>query len=355
MPDPHALVSPLCAMHAELRDAIVKATGQQQMAALAAVERDEASDTIYAIDVAAEAVIAQFAERLASQHSFVLVAEGLSGGRRCYPAGSDEASAEWRIIIDPIDGTRGLMYQKRSAWVLTGVAANRGQATSLRDIVLAVQTEIPLLKQHLSDQLYAIRGEGVTALRYNRLTAESTPIRLQPSSAVDIAHGYASVVRFFPGARDVLAAVDEAIVAAALGPPSPGKALCFEDQYASTGGQLYELLAGHDRFVADLRPLVRRVLAERGQPPSLCCHPYDVCAALIAEEGGVIVTDPFGRVLDVPLDVESDVAWVGYANAHIRSRIEPLLQDALRARGLTDERGDMTPTQDLNADAGREC
>ena len=346
MRDPHALLSPLCALHAHLRDTIVTATEQQRMEALAAVERDEPGDTIYAIDAAAESVIAQFADSLARQHSFVLIAEGLPGGRRGYPAGADDASVEWRIIIDPIDGTRGLMYQKRSAWVLTGVAPNRGAETSVRDIVLAVQTEVPLLKQHLSDQLYAVRGEGVTASRYNRLTGESTPLRLQPSSAVDIAHGYASVVRFFPGARDVLAAVDEAIVAGALGPPSPGKALCFEDQYASTGGQLYELLAGHDRFVADLRPLVRPVLAERGQPPALCCHPYDLCTSLIAEEGGVIVTDPFGRVLDAPLDVESDVAWVGYANAQIRSRIEPLLQDALRARGLTDERGRMS------ADAG---
>ena len=38
----------------------------------------------------------------------------------------------WRVIVDPIDGTRGLMYQKRSAWILTGVAPNRGPGTSLR-------------------------------------------------------------------------------------------------------------------------------------------------------------------------------------------------------------------------------
>ena len=153
------------------------------------------------------------------------------------------------------------MYQKRSAWVLTGVAPNRGPATSLRDIVLAVQTEIPLVKQHLSDQLWALRGEGAQARRYNRLTGESRPIALRPSTAATIAHGYASIARFFPGARDELAAIDEAIVLGALGPHAPGKAHCFEDQYASTGGQLYELLAGHDRFIADLRPLLRPLLA----------------------------------------------------------------------------------------------
>ena len=72
---------------------------------------------------------------------------------------------DWWIIVDPIDGTRGLMYQKRSAWVLTGVAPNRGADTSLRDIVLAVQTEIPLVKQHLSDQMWALKGEGAQARR----------------------------------------------------------------------------------------------------------------------------------------------------------------------------------------------
>jgi len=159
-------------------------------------------------------------------------------------------------------------------------------------------------------------------------------IRLMPSTASSIAHGYSSITRFFPGARDVLAALDEAIVLAALGPPTPGKASCFEDQYASTAGQLYELMAGHDRFVADLRPLVRPLLDQRGLPPGLTCHPYDVCCALIAEENGVIVTDVHGGPLDVPLDVDADVAWVGYANANIRAQIEPILQGALREQGL---------------------
>jgi fructose-1,6-bisphosphatase/inositol monophosphatase family enzyme len=337
MREPRVLLRPLLELHARVRDGIVAATEQQQVAALAAVDRDDVSDTIYAIDVVGESVVTRFAEALAREHSFVLVAEGLAGGRRCYPEGRDEASVDWRIIIDPLDGTRGLMYQKRSAWVLSAVAPNRGPATSLRDIVLAVQTEVPLLKQHLSDQLYTMKGEGVRATRHNRLTGEESPIRLRPSSAPGIDHGYTSVARFFPGARDELAALDEAIVLGALGAPQPGKAHCFEDQYASTGGQLYELIAGHDRFVADVRPLVRAVLAARGLPPPLTCHPYDICTALIAEESGVIVTDPFGRALDAPLNVEAEVAWAGYANARVRAQIEPLLREALRARGWLDD------------------
>jgi len=333
MRDPQALLHTILALHAEVRDDIVAATERRSAESMAAVDRDGAGDTIYAIDTIAESIVDRFAEALARDRTFIMVAEGLPGGRRLYPAGADEGSADCWIVVDPIDGTRGLMYQKRSGWILTAVAPNRGAGTSLRDVELAVQTEIPLVKQHLSDQLWALRGSGAQAQRYNRLTGTSTPLRLQPSSATSIAHGYATIARFFPGARDELAAVDDAIVRGALGPHAAGKAHCFEDQYASTGGQLYELIAGHDRFIADLRPLLRPLLSSRGLPPALACHPYDICCALIAEESGVIVTDASGRPLDAPLDVEAEVAWAGYANGRIRAQIEPLLQAALRERG----------------------
>jgi fructose-1,6-bisphosphatase/inositol monophosphatase family enzyme len=335
MGEPRTLLQPLRDLHTQVRDEIVRATERQDIRTLSAVDRDEPGDTIYAIDVVGEAIVTRFADALAREHSFVLVAEGLSGGRTAYER---DGTAEWVIIVDPIDGTRGLMYQKRSAWVLTGVARNRGADTSLQDIVLAVQTEIPLVKQHLSDQMWAVRGGGLQAQRHDRLTGESRPIVLRPSTASSIAHGYASIARFFPGVRDELAAIDEAIIRGALGAPPPGKTHCFEDQYASTGGQLYELLAGHDRFVADLRPLMGPLLCGRGYPPSLTCHPYDICTALIAEEGGVIVTDPYGRPLDAPLNVEAEVAWAGYGNAALRAQVEPLLQRELAGRGLIEGR-----------------
>jgi hypothetical protein len=49
---------------------------------------------------------------------------------------------------------------------------------------------------------------------------------------------------------------------------------------------------------------------------------------------GVVVTDEKGRPLSAPLDVSSDVTWVGYANEAIRQQIEPHLQAALQKRGL---------------------
>src|SRR5271166_4559018 len=115
-------------------------------------QEQEEGDTIYAIDRVSEELIIEFFEREATASGgIILIAEGLHGGQVVLPRGASESDVKWRIIVDPIDGTRGIMYQKRSAWVLTGVAPNRGPQAGLDDIELAVQTEIPLVKQHLCD------------------------------------------------------------------------------------------------------------------------------------------------------------------------------------------------------------
>jgi hypothetical protein len=114
----------------------------------------------------------------------------------------------------------------------------------------------------------------------------------------------------------------------------PGDADVFEDQYCSTAGQLYGLMMGQDRFVADLRPLVWPRLIARGRMPGHCCHPYDLCSKLIAEEAGVIVTALNGGPIEAPLDTETNVAWVGYANRLLHSQIEPVLIELLRKHGL---------------------
>jgi len=322
-------------LHSQIRDAVIIAFESHSREKMAEVVRDEEGDTIFAIDVISEELLLDFFKKeIAPDYPLVLIAEGLPGGQILLPAGIKEEQARWRIIMDPIDGTRVLMYQKRSAWILTGIAPNLGPGTTLQDIVLAVQTEIPLLKQHLSDSFWAIKGQGVQAIRYNRLTGETFPIHPQPSKASSIAQGFAMISRYFPGAREVLAEIDEEIIQAVLGPVQIGKTHCFEDQYISDGGRLYELIAGHDRFVADLRPLMDKVLAERGQALGICCHPYDICTEMIARELGVIITNAQGNQLDVPLNVHADVDWVGYANPHIRNQIEPLLQAALKKRNL---------------------
>jgi fructose-1,6-bisphosphatase/inositol monophosphatase family enzyme len=323
-------------LHVQIRDAVVAACERSALEALSEVAAEEAGgDTIYAVDrVSEELLLDSFAQAIAPRWPLVLVAEGLTEGQVVLPQGTRAEDAVLRIIVDPIDGTRGLMYQKRSAWILTGVAPNRGPDTRLRDIVLAVQTEIPLVKQHLCDMLWASASGGMQAVRANRLTGEQWPLLLRPSRASSIAHGFAMISRFFPGAREELAAIDEALIRGVLGPAQAGKAQCFEDQYISSGGQLYELIAGHDRFVADLRPLLDRWLAGQGRALGICCHPYDLATWLIAQQAGVLLTSDSGGPLDAPLDTSSDVGWIGYANAAIRAQIEPVLLAELRQRGL---------------------
>ena len=334
MSDARSLLPAILALHDRIRASILVAFETRHRDDLAGVDHDEEGDTIYAVDRVSETVLVDGLSEIARDEPLCLVAEGLGASGLTLPRGAKDEDCRWRLLVDPIDGTRGLMYQKRPAWILTGVAPNRGPATRLRDITLAVQTEIPLLKQHLSDQLWAFRGEGVEARRLDRLTGQTHPLSIRPSTASTLAHGFASISRFFPGARDVLAAIDDDIVAEVEGRPVAGKAACFEDQYISTGGQLYELMMGHDRFIADIRPLLIPLLAARGHPRPLCCHPYDLCSALVAEEAGVRLTDAAGAPLDAPFDLDTDVSWVGYANDRLRARVEPALVEALTRRAL---------------------
>ena len=330
---PEDMVRRIRKVQAEIRRMVLAHISEQEVESLSAVAGETEGDTIYAVDRVSEDGLRNLFARELADTAFVLVGEGLNEAGEVFPEGVAMEDAPYRIIVDPIDGTRGLMYDKRSAWVLTGVAENKGDETSLRDIFAAVQTEIPTSKQFRSDVLWAVRGKGYGTEGFNRFTEEVNPIVLRPSGAKRIEHGFAMISRFFPGGKDLLAQVEEELVERLIGPVVPGKARLFEDQYICTGGQFYELMAGHDRFNADLRPLLEQALNSRGQSLGICCHPYDVCTVLIAQEMGVAIADAAGNELDAPLDTTSPVAWVGYANEGLKRCIEPVLQQVLREYG----------------------
>ena len=297
--------------------------------ATAQVAAESKGDTIYSIDVEAEEVILPLLEEeIACETPFLLVAESISDEPVVLPPGKDP---EIILILDPIDGTRGLMFDKRSAWCLAGIAPNLGPGTTLDDIEVAVQTEIPTSRSHVVDVLWAGKGEGAAGCILDLDTSIEVPLVPAPSPASTVRGGFAGLARFFPPAREALASIDDEVMRRALGDPG-GRALVFEDQYISTGGQIHQLATGRDRFTADLRPLVyaRQGLAGAG----LSCHPYDLSTALVAREAGVIVRGlPSGK-LDAPLDTVTPVAWTGYANARILHEIEPILIAILEERGL---------------------
>lgn len=314
-----------------LRDRVCACRSTESPEALSAAVDARGGDTLYGIDVRLEDVLLDLCGRWAQEMPLVLIAEGLPGsGWHVLPEGTPVEAAQFCLVVDPIDGTRAIMYDKRSAWVLSAIAPNRGEETTLADIAIAMQTEIPTTRQYLADTLWAVRGAGARAERRNVLTGECQPYVPRPSQASSLAHGFAGLCKFFPGARDLVAALEEALFERVVGAPADGNPLVFDDQYVSTGGQLYELCVGHDRFTADLRPLALAAKYPGASVHRLCCHPYDVCTELIAREAGVVITDAWGGPLSAPLDIRCDVAWAGYANPAIRSLVESVLQDLLR-------------------------
>ncbi|MEW6743222.1 MAG: inositol monophosphatase [Planctomycetota bacterium] len=293
----------------------------------------EGGDTIYQLDMHVEPLVLDWAESLAKAFPLVLVVEGIAGGRRVFPRGTEVKDAAFWVIVDPIDGTRGLMVDKRSAWSLTAFAPQRGEATSLDDLELAVQSELPTAKQAGYDVLWARRGGPVTAERRWLDSEHRERLDLQPSRAEGLDHGFAMVASFFPGIKREAAELVEFLVAKTTKGAS-GFVPVFDDQYISTGGQLYELIAGHDRFNADLRPLFYRL---QGETIGLSCHAYDICTALIAEAAGVLIADGLGRPLRGPLDVTTPVHWAGFANSRLHGLLQPLILKWFRDRGLRAE------------------
>lgn len=335
---PDEIVDRLRSFQRTVRDLVIRS---RHAAGLHEVSRSSAADTIYKIDTEVDPVLEAFCAEWATEAGpIALIAEGLEddAGReveqKVFPHGAREQDAKMRLIVDPIDGTRGIMYDKRPAWALAGVAPNRGPKTRLRDIEVAVMTELPTSKMGFGDVLWAIRGQGAHGQRVDLRSGATEPLAFKPSAAPRIDHGFASVANFFPGTKLLASELMEHLAKNLIGAADVTRATVFDDQYISTGGQFYELIVGHDRFNADLRPLFYRI---QDQPPGLCCHPYDCATMLIAEEAGAILTDGLGGPLDGPLDTTTGLSWAGYANAELRRQIEPLLTGFFRSKGVWDE------------------
>ena len=291
---------------------------RQATQVLSQPRRDDEGDTIFDIDVQAETILLDHCERWGRDEPFLLMAEGLPARGLRFGRGEPR----FRLICDPIDGTRGLMFDKRSAWCLLAIAPEKGDATRLLDVELALMGELPNTRMHVVDTLWAERSSATRGLREDLVRGTSAPLVPRPSGAIDLRHGFASVANFFPGGKELTARLDDALMQDALGGWNPDKCEVYGDQYISSGGQLAELALGRDRFVLDVRPLVHAALCVKS---SLCSRPYDVCTALVARNAGCVVTAPTGSPLDPPLDVTSDVAFVGYANAGLAERLQPLV------------------------------
>lgn len=332
-----AMRDALCELGAAVRERVRRSLFESTHEERSRVHKEEAEDTIYEIDRHVEDILAGFFERRAGPlGGVILIAEGVGEeeGGIVFPNGLPAEKAAWRVLADPIDGTRGIMYDKRSAFFLAGAAPNRGTAARLQDIEAAAMVELPTSRCALGDTLWAIRGRGAARTTLDLREGREAPAPISPSRAKSILGGFAQISRFFPGGKEILAGIEEELISRLFPDMPKGRGMLFEDQYISTGGQLYEMLVGHDRFVADLRGGLGKRLVREGRPPCMTCHPYDAAAHLIGAEAGLIVTDRHGNPLDAPMDVTSAVDWIAYANPAIRAEVEPVLQQCLKDFGV---------------------
>lgn len=324
------LLAKLRVLHEAMRDhlhaKIVAAARSQRYDTLASEAAIQGGDTIYVLDTHAEEILLPYCEEWGRETPFLLVCEGLPDGEQLFGC-SERNQAAFIMICDPIDGTRPLMYDKRSAWLITGIAPNVPGA-NLSHIEIAMQTELPTSRALYADTLWAVRGENAFARTQNLVTGETHDWTPRPSSAPTVEGGYAMFSKFFVGSKGWLANTEEELMRRVLGSPQDGQPQTFDDQYISNAGQLYDLMTGRDRFNAELRPLAHARL-HGGASTRLCSHPYDLCGELIARECGVIVTDEKGGPLTAPLDVHSPVSWIAYANKQIQAQIEPALLQLL--------------------------
>ncbi len=316
----------LCELQDQILSSVIGARKKSETDDWAEIAATTAADTIYRIDAIAEEPLTRWMRNhWPSDQPVELVMEGIEDADSLtFPAGSTESV--WKLIIDPIDGTRGLMYDKRPAWSLAGLAPQSGRDTKLSDIVVAAMTELPTTKQWRADQLSAVKGcgpDGVVAEAIDVRDGNRTPFKPMPSRASHFKHGFAATLHAFPQGKGLLSQLEEDLWAELHGAEPEAAPLVFDDQYISTGGQLYELAVGHDRMQGDLRPLA---FAKLGLDLSIKCHPYDICTALVAAELGVVVEKPDGTPPDAPLDTTSPVAWMGYANEELASLVRPVLK-----------------------------
>lgn len=292
------------------------------------VAKTEASDVIYQIDLESEAVILDWFDRhWIDRPAVQLVMEGLeSEGTVIFPKTAQRA--EWICIIDPIDGTRGIMYDKRSAWFIAGMApiTEAKPTPGLADLEISVIVELPTSKAGFADHLGAVKGcgrEGLISERINLFDGTRAPLPVAPYAGTELLHGFASFCKFFPEGKELTAKVETAFFESLQSTVSDGSPLIFDDQYISTAGQFYEILMGHDRLIADLRPEIYKALE---LDKILCCHPYDLGGWLILKEAGCIIEHPDGTSFNGPLDTTSPVSWIAYANEAMATKVRPKLK-----------------------------
>lgn len=330
-----AICTMLMQIGEDVANRVVRTLQEKGVEHCAAIYEKSGSDIIYQIDrVAEEVIVDRLQKQAAAFGGILLIAEGIGESEvTVYPKGFPQQDVHWQILLDPIDGTRGFMHDKRPAFFLAGAASNRKKKPRLSDISVAVMVEIPTTRMYLCDSISAVRDCGIKAVRRNILSGERRGYVPQPSSSTTIRGGFAQFARFFSPGKDILARLEEDLLQDLFPDAGDREIVAFEDQYISSGGQLYELLTGKDRFTGDIRNSLYAKYSGKLRTGHVC-HPYDLAAHLIGTEAGLIITDVNGDPLDGPFETCFPMDWIGYANEAIFQEVSPVLNCLLKKHNL---------------------
>jgi fructose-1,6-bisphosphatase/inositol monophosphatase family enzyme len=317
----------LLAATRRMHEAIRERTGALLERARRAQQPDLASapgpwgfgDLSYPLDEEAEDALEDFGREVGARHPLTLIAEG--PGMQRY--GEEGAGAPLRVLIDPVDGTRSLMHDMRSAWALTGIAPDRGDLTRLSDCVLAVQTELPTTSAGFYHVLWAEKGQGATIARHAVATGEELERRpFVATAGARIDNGYLCFERFLPVERPLVAEIEARFLTRAIEAFDLSPRLLYDDQYLCSAGQLFLVATGRYRMLADLRGWLART---RGID-NFTSKPYDLATLLIWREAGIPVLDDDLAPLDAPLDTETRLSVIAFANDELRHKLQPILR-----------------------------
>lgn len=300
-PELAALAEALVAIGRRVRDA-VRAARHAAADGLGAVVRAEGGDHIFGVDAVADRIIVDAIGSLGARWPGTWVMEGFDDALAVGPPAADGSpGGPWRYLCDPLDGTRPLLVDKRSAWVLIG--AGRSAAT-LEELELSVVVEVPTRRAAVGLVAWADRAGNLVAVDEDLSDATVRAVTLRPRPDAELEHSFVTVVRFAPGHGAVIGRwADEHLAGLTT----------FDDLVPCSAGQLMGLASGADAAVFDPRPLLA--------PGTMAAHPYDLAGLWVARAAGAVIEALPAGPLDVPLSVEHPVAWAGYANEAVASRL----------------------------------
>ncbi len=315
------------------RKALIDAIERGETSALMRPHSIGAGDVTYGIDVPTEQVLDRWLLATARREPISLLTEDAGwrhrgpnghGGVRELP-GFDHGGV--RIVVDPIDGTRNLMADVRSAWSVIAIAGPGDHEPRMSDVEGGVLAEIP---DSRGGEARLFRATSDGRVRLSIESVDGTLVRQDGIWQCDddgrVDNGYFPFFRYSHDMRPEIARIEAAFFERLERLEGADIRTCYDDQYISNGGQLALVTLGTYRMIADLRAHLAR---QRGKP-TLTCKPYDCAGAiLVARAAGAVVTDVGGGELDFPLDVSTPVSFVAWANRATRSRLESHLNALL--------------------------